>query len=44
LVQDGGAETRREAALVEVAVRYGGVEEEEAGGGAASRRKRKQRM
>jgi hypothetical protein len=33
-VKDGDAETRREAALVEVAVRYGG---------AASRRKRKQR-
>jgi hypothetical protein len=29
-VKDGGAETRREAALVEVAVRYGGVEVEQA--------------
>jgi hypothetical protein len=28
-VQNGGAETRREAALVEVAVRYGGVERAE---------------
>jgi hypothetical protein len=43
-VKDGDAETRREAALVEVAVRHGGAEEEEAGGGVASRRKRKQRM
>jgi hypothetical protein len=33
-VKDGGAETRKEAALVEVAVQCGG---------AASRRKRKQR-